>query len=167
MKVNSLYLNKRTSFETLVRLFIQKGYKEKAFKIVLQILKKLKFTQKKEPLSFLNNALDNSDVRYELRVNKFSKPPKKQKGRPKLRGRIFHVVGPRVRRRTVKELVKNSLLRNEESMIEKVVEEISEMTENKGITMRKKKEFYESIYAARATIEVIKRHRRRKRINKL
>jgi len=59
------------------------------------------------------------------------------------------------------------MLRNEENMIEKVVVEIRDMFKNKGVTMRKKREFYESIYNARATIEVLKRHRRRKRINRL
>src|SRR5690348_17169304 len=106
MSIRELDLNKRTSFETLVRAFIKKGYKEKAFKIVLEILKRLKFQTKREPLRFLNKSLDKSECRFELRVNKFSKPPKKQKGQPKLRGRLFYVGGARVRRRAVKELLK-------------------------------------------------------------
>lgn len=167
MKLESLSLEKRTGFETLVRAFIHKGYKERAFKIVLETLKDLKFSKKVKPLAFFNLALDRTELRFELRVNKFSKPPKKQKGRPKLRGRLFYVGGPRVRRRAVKELLKNSMLRNEESMSQKVVEEIYDICNNKGITLRKKKEFYTSIYGARATLEVIKRHRRRKRINRL
>jgi ribosomal protein S7 len=167
MPIRELDLNKRTSFETLVRAFIKKGYKEKAFKIVLEILKRLKFQTKREPLRFLNKSLDKSECRFELRVNKFSKPPKKQKGQPKLRGRLFYVGGARVRRRAVKELLKNSISRNEENMVEKVVEEVCDMFLKKGITMRKKREFYDSIYNARATIEVVKRHRRRKKINRL
>lgn len=167
MPIRELDLNKRTSFETLVRAFIKKGYKEKAFKIVLEILKRLKFQTKREPLRFLNKSLDKSECRFELRVNKFSKPPKKQKGQPKLRGRLFYVGGARVRRRAVKELLKNSISRNEENMVEKVVEEVCDMFLKKGVTMRKKREFYDSIYNARATIEVVKRHRRRKKINRL
>lgn len=167
IKIRDLDLDKRTSFETLVRSFIQKGYKEKAFKIVLKILTELKFRRHTEPLSFLNRSLDKSECRFELRVNKFSQPPKKQKGQPKLRGRLFYVGGSRVRRRAVKELVKNSLTRLEDNMVEKVVEEISDMFVEKGVTMRKKREFYHSIYNARATIEVVKRHRRRKKINRL
>lgn len=167
ISIRQLDLNKRTSFETLVRAFIQKGYKEKAFKIVLSILKNLKFKTKKDPLKFLNRALDKSELRFELRVNKFMKPPKKQKGQPKLRGRLFYVEGARVRRRAVKELLKNSVSRNEDTMIDRVVVEISDMFKLKGVTIRKKREFYNSIYNARATIEVIKRHRRRKKINRL
>jgi len=167
MPIRELDLNKRTSFETLVRAFVKKGYKEKAFKIVLEILKRLKFQTKREPLRFLNKSLDKSECRFELRVNKFSKPPKKQKGQPKLRGRLFYVGGARVRRRAVKELLKNSISRNEENMVEKVVEEVCDMFLKKGVTMRKKREFYDSIYNARATIEVVKRHRRRKKINRL
>jgi ribosomal protein S7 len=167
ISIRELDLNKRTSFETLVRSFIKKGYKEKAFKIVMSILRRLKFRTRKDPLDYLNRALDKSELRFEIRVNKFMKPPKKQKGQPKLRGRLFYVGGARVRRRAVKELLKNSMLRNEENMIEKVVVEIRDMFKNKGVTMRKKREFYESIYNARATIEVLKRHRRRKRINRL
>jgi hypothetical protein len=49
----------------------------------------------------------------------------------------------------------------------KVVAEIHDICLNKGITVQKKREFYSSIYGARATLEVIKRHRRRKRINRL
>ena len=167
MKFNELNLEKRTSFETLVRAFIRKGYKEKAFIMVLRILTRLKFQTKNEPLNFFSKALDKSECRFELRVNKFSKPPKKQKGRPKLRGRLFYVGGPRVRRRAVKELINASMSRIDDTMEEKVVEEISEMFLNKGITLRKKREFCDSIYNARATIEVIKRHRRRKKINRL
>lgn len=167
ISIRDLDLNKRTSFETLVRAFVKKGYKEKAFKIVLSILKSLKFKIKKDPLVFLNHALDKSELRFELRVNKFMKPPKKQKGQPKLRGRLFYVGGSRVRRRAVKELLKNSITRNEENMVDKVVVEICDMFQKKGITMRKKREFYDSIYNTRATIEVLKRHRRRKRINRL
>lgn len=167
MTKNDFELVKRTSFEIFVRAFIQKGYKEKAFNIVSKILRSLKLTRKVKPFMFLNLALDRAEFRFELRVNKFSKPPKKQKGRPKLRGRIFHVGGSRVRRRAVKELLKNSDLRNEETMAERVVSEIYDICLNRGITLRKKKEFYASIYGARATLEVIKRHRRRKRINRL
>jgi PleD family two-component response regulator len=104
----SFALNTRTGFETLVRSFIRKGYKEKALKIVLKILHNLKFSKRIKPFAFLNAALDRTELRFELRVNKFIKPPKKQKGRPKLRGRIFYVGGARVRRRAVKELLKNS-----------------------------------------------------------
>jgi ribosomal protein S7 len=167
IKIRDLDLDKRTSFETLVRSFIQKGYKEKAFKIVLKILTELKFRKHTDPLLFLNRSLDKSECRFELRVNKFSQTPKKQKGQPKLRGRLFYVGGSRVRRRAVKDLVKNSLTRLEDNMVEKVVEEISDMFIEKGVTMRKKREFYNSIYNARATIEVVKRHRRRKKINRL
>lgn len=167
ISIRDLDLNKRTSFETLVRAFIKKGYKEKAFKIVLSILKSLKFKTKRDPLKFFNRALDKSEMRFELRVNKFMKPPKKQKGQPKLRGRLFYIGGSRVRRRAVKELLKNSITRNEENMVDKVVVEICDMFIKKGVTMRKKREFYDSIYNARATIEVLKRHRRRKRINRL
>lgn len=167
ISIRELDLNKRTSFETLVRAFIKKGYKEKAFKIVMSILRDLKFRTKRNPLNFLNKALDKSELRFELRVNKFMKAPKKQKGQPKLRGRLFYVEGARVRRRAVKELLKNSKNRNEDTMIDRVVVEISDMFKNKGVTMRKKREFYNSIYGARATIEVIKRHRRRKKISRL
>lgn len=167
VKIRELDLDKRTSFETLVRSFIQKGYKEKAFNIVLRILTLLKFRRRTEPLTFFSKALDKSECRFELRVNKFSQPPKKQKGQPKLRGRLFYVGSSRVRRRAVKDLVKNSLTRAEDDIVEKVVEEISDMFVEKGVTMRKKREFYNSIYNARATIEVVKRHRRRKKVNRL
>jgi ribosomal protein S7 len=168
MQTKSLaILNERTGFETLVRAFTRKGCKEKALKIVFTILKVLKFSKKIKPFSFLNLALDRTELRFELRVNKFSKPPKKQKGRPKLRGRIFHVSGARVRRRAVKELIRNSILRNEDTMFARVVAEIHDICLNKGITIRKKKEFYSSINNARATLEIVKRHRRRKRVNRL
>lgn len=167
MKSLSLSLQRRTAFETLIRAFIQKGYKEKAFKIVLEIFRHLKFSKKVKPFKFFNRALDRTEMRFELRVNKFIKPPKKQKGRPKLRGRLFYVSGPRVRRKAVKELLKNSLSRTEETMSERVVEEIFDICANRGVTLRKKREFYHSVYGARATLEVIKRHRRRKRINRL
>lgn len=166
MKIKDLDLTRRSSFEILVRSFIKKGYKEKAFKIVLKILARLKFVTKRDPLDFLNKALDKAECRFELRVNKFMKPPKKQKGQPKLRGRLFYVGGPRVRRRAVKELVVNSLSKID-SMEENVVDEIVALVLDKGITTRKKREFYDSIYNARATLEVIKRHRRRKKINRL
>lgn len=166
MKIRDLDLNKRTSFEILVRAFIKKGFKEKAFKIVLKILTKLKFQTNQEPFEFLNKALDKAEYHYELRVNKFMKPPKKQKGQPKLRGRLFYIGGPRVRRRAVKELVVNSLSKID-SMEENFVEEISNLVSNKGITLQKKEDFYSSIYNARATIEIVKRHRRRKKISRL
>ena len=56
MKIRELCLEKRTSFEMLLRAFIKKGYKEKAFKMVLKILTRLKFQTKKEPLSFFSSA---------------------------------------------------------------------------------------------------------------
>lgn len=167
MRSRDLNLNRRNSFETFVRSFIKKGYKEKAFKIVLRILASLKFQVKQDPIFLLNQALEKAECRFELRVNKFRKPPKKQKGRPKLRGRLFHVGGPRVRRRAVKDLIKYGMSRIDDTLEERMVEEISAMFFDKGITLRKKCEFYESIVNARATIEVIKIHRRRKRINRL
>lgn len=162
-----LELNTRLACEILTRGFIKKGYKEKAFKIVFEILSCLKFRSKQDPAVFLEWLLAVASYVIELRVNKLFKVPKKQKGRPKLRGRLFPVTGARVLRRAVKEVLKNSLSRSEDTAIEKVVEEFMDMSIKKGVTLRKKREFYTSILGARATLEVVKRHRRRKRINRL
>ncbi len=47
MKIRELCLEKRTSFETLVRAFIKKGYKEKAFKNGFKDFDSLKISNQK------------------------------------------------------------------------------------------------------------------------
>lgn len=167
MKLQPLRLDQRSAFEIVVRAFIQKGFKERAFKIVFNIFRDLKFSKKVDPFKLFHLALNRTEMHFELRVNKFIKPPKKQKGRPKLRGRLFYVSGPRVRRLAIKDLLKNSLSRSEGTVSERIVEEVSDICSGKGVTIRKKKALLNSIYGARATLEVVKRHRRRKRISRL
>jgi hypothetical protein len=134
---------------------------------VLTILSRLKFEGEQDPLLLLYWALEKASARFELRENKLIKPPKKQKGRPKLRGRLFPIIGARVRRRAVKDFLKYSSVRIENTAIDRIVEEILDIDKGRGITPRRKRSFYNSINGARATLEVIKRHRRRKRINRL
>jgi ribosomal protein S7 len=161
------------TIDNLVRNLIKKGHKEKAFKIIfifLTLLKKrLKLRRKKlfkNVFHFLFKVLVRLENRIELRIKRqFGK--KKKKKQIKLRGRIFYVGGLRAHRRAVKDFVKSSKIRIDDTLSEKLNTEIIEMSKGKGYALKKKLELFSTIEKLRPSLTHIKKKIRRKRIKRV
>ena len=72
----------------------------------------------------------------------------------------------RARRRAIKEFVKTSSSRVETKLFDRLYNELIDLTQKKGLTLKKKRDFYAMIQSMRASVEVIKRKKRRKRVNR-
>lgn len=153
-------------FNHLLNNLIKSGNKERAFRKVFFVLKKLKTELGTNPLEVCIKSLKNCETRLELKLSNLMRFQKKKSGEVKIKGRLTHVGKMRAHRRAIKDLVKTALSRIETKLDNKILSELSDVVEMKGLTLKKKRDFYSLIQKIRPSVEVVKRRKRRKKINK-
>jgi len=153
-------------FNHLLNNLIKSGNKERAFRKVYFVLRKLKIEFGTNPLELCIKGLKNCETRLELKLSNLMRFQKKKSGEVKIKGRLTHVGKMRAHRRAIKDLVKTALSRVETKLDNKICNELSDVVEMKGLTLKKKRDFYSLIQKIRPSVEVVKRRKRRKRINR-
>src|SRR6185312_12376547 len=153
-------------FNHLLNNLIKSGNKERAFRKVYFILNKLRTELRANPLELCIKGLKNCETRLELKLSNLMRFQKKKSGEVKIKGRLTNVGKMRANRRAIKDLVKTALSRVETKLDNKICNELSDVVEMKGLTLKKKRDFYSLIQKIRPSVEVVKRRKRRKKINR-
>jgi ribosomal protein S7 len=151
----------------LVNTLTRAGKKERSFRQVYDILQKIKFELNQNPLALCALSLKACETRLELKLSNLMRFQKKKQGEVKIRGRLVYVGELRAQRRAIKELSKSIFSRSEQKLKDKIYGELIDLCVNKGLTVKKKRDFYALIQKIRPSVEVVKRRKRRKKVNKL
>jgi ribosomal protein S7 len=146
----------------LVKNLIKKGNKYKANQIVFSIMENIKKQIKKNSFFFFYNAINKLNLNVEsISLNYFKKKNLKEKVR-------FSTIQPsRIKRKIIKFLINSSNLRYESLIQERLTNEIIDLKELKGLSMRNKKQILMHYRKLRPSAILTRKKRTRKGINRL
>jgi ribosomal protein S7 len=166
-------------FHIFLNNLVKKGNKEKALKILFNMLKKLKFKTKKDPLSLLELILYKNEKKIQLDISNLDDIKRLEKKKIKIKnsklkkkyirpkGFITYVHGIRLKRKSLKDFLKISREHNGvKSFKNKIYFEFLLSVFNKGLTYKKKREYFNDIKKLRPSLKLTKKrsNARRKRI---